>query len=152
MRDRNSRCRRVVTFLGPLLAFSAMACNGGPTEPSSLGIYTGRWRGNITGWEVVLDMRADEGGQGGGLRLSGSASALNSATGESHRFTIDGSAFLDHARAGLITQSGIWTGTFDGEVSLDRRTWSGPFESATGIRGGASIFEPGMHSATLTKQ
>jgi hypothetical protein len=153
MRDRNSRCRRMVTFLGLLLAFSAMACNGGPTEPSSRGISTGRWRGNITGWEVVVDiMRVDEGGQGGGLRLSGSAGALNPATGESHRLTIDGSAFLDDASIALVNQSHFSTGWFRGEVSRDRRTWSGQFESNTGIPGGASIFDPGKHSVTLTKQ
>lgn len=163
MRDRNSTCRRMVTFLGLLLAFSAMACNGGPTEPSSLGIYTGRWRGNITGWEVVLDINpAQTGGQGGGLRLSGSASALNSATGESHLLRIDGSAFLNDASVSLMTQRGgetgpgsvilTQTGTFSGEVSGDGRTWSGQFESYTGIPGGASIFDPGKHSVTLTKQ
>ena len=163
MRDRNSRCRRMVTFLGLLLAFSAMACSFGPTEPSSLGIYTGRWRGNITGWEVVIDINpAEKGGQGGGLRLSGSASALNSATGASHRLTILGSAFLYDAEVSLMTQSGgetgpgsvilTSTGRFDGEVSRDGRTWSGGFESYTGIPGGASIFDPGKHSVTLTKQ
>jgi hypothetical protein len=139
----------MVTFLGLLLAFSAMACNG----PSSLhGISTGRWRGNITGWEVVVDiMRVDEGADGG-LRLSGSAGALNTATGESHRLTIDGSAFLDDASIALVNQSHLSEGWFHGEVSRDRRTWSGQFESYTGIRSYASIFDPGKHSVTLTKQ
>ena len=153
----------MVTFLGLLLAFSAMACNGGRTEPSSLEIYTGRWRGNITGWDVDFDiMRVQTGGQGGGLRLSGSGSALNSATGQRHALTVDGSAFLNTASVGLMTQSGgetgpasvilTTTGTFSGVVSGDGRTWSGEFESYTGIPGGGSIFDPGKHSVTLTKQ
>ena len=162
MRDRNSRRGRMVTFLGLLLAFSAMACNGGPTEPSSLGIYTGRWRGNITGWEVVLDISAEEDGFHGNVRLRGLASALNSATGERHPMTVDGTAFSDVAEVSLMTQKGgetgpgsvirTLTGHFDGEVSRDGRTWSGLFESATGTPGGASIFDPGKHSVTLTKQ
>ena len=62
MWDRNSSWRRMVTFLGVLLAFTAAACNGGPTGPSDdelFGIYTGRWRGTINGFEVVLDVQAE---------------------------------------------------------------------------------------------
>ena len=49
-------------FLGLLLAFSATAC-AGPTNPSFeelAEIYTGRWRGNINGSEVMLDMQASK--------------------------------------------------------------------------------------------
>jgi hypothetical protein len=69
----------------------AIACNSGPTRPTEedrFGLYTGRWRGNINGVEVVLDMRAE---RGSGLPyLGGTRTALNSATGEIHRLTISG--------------------------------------------------------------
>ena len=54
----------VTLVLGLILAFSATACNGGPTEPSYddlVRMYTGRWRGNINGFEVVLDVQASNG-------------------------------------------------------------------------------------------
>jgi hypothetical protein len=85
--------RQVTVFLlvGLLLAFSAPACKGGPTEPSDADVvarYTGRWRGNINGLEVVLEMRAEK--VPGLVSLDGTATALNPTTGEMHRLKIGG--------------------------------------------------------------
>jgi hypothetical protein len=152
--------------LGLLLMSSAMACNSGPTEPTFdelVGIYTGRWRGNISGSEVVLEVRAERGRpQDGGLvGLSGTASALNSSTGESHGLTILGQAVgssttffwlvtsLDVGPGGVILGGGKNTGQFEGAVSGDRRTWPGRWTTHID---GASIFGPGEHSVTLIKE
>lgn len=166
MRDRNSRCRRMVTFLGLLLAFSAMACNGGPTEPTRdelVGIYTGRWRGTINGFEVVLDVQAESGRPSSGvlLVLDGSATARNPGTGETHRLNVSGQAecrrcggwFIliippEVGPGAVIVRSEQGIGTFDGSVSSDRRTWPGYW---TSVGWPAPIFGPGGGPVTLTK-
>jgi hypothetical protein len=168
MRDRNSSWRRMVRFLGLLLAFTAAACNGGPAGPSDaelFALYTGTWRGNINGLQVVLDVQATK---GWGLPdLEGSGTALNPATGEMHMLTISGlvsshrpesqatTVFnLETARVfgpgGVLLGGGQHTGMFNGNVSRDGRTWPGRFSSTTS-NFGAPIFGPGEHSVTLTK-
>ena len=143
--------------LGLLLAFTATAC-GGPTAPSLedlIGSYTGRWRGNINGFEAVLDVRAELAqGTGGGFRLSGSGTALNPATRENHPLSIAGSAWLRDSEFILASErGGASTGRFDGELSPDGRTWSGRFRSITaeGAAGGAPIFGPSVYDVTWTK-
>ena len=165
MRDRNSRCGRMVTFLGLLLAFSAMAC--GPTRPSDdelVGIYTGRWRGTINGFEVVLDVQAAPGRPAGGIPvdLGGSATARNPGTGETHRSNISGGAlglrwnsFLliippELGPGGVIVRSEQVIGDFDGSLSPDRRTWPGSWRSWGGANA-APLFGPDGGSFTLTK-
>ena len=167
MRDRNSRCRRMVTFLGLLLAFSAMACNGGPTGPTFdelVGIYTGRWRGTINGFEVVLDVQAERGrpSAGGLVGLHGSATARNPGTGETHRLNVSGLAvgpgstsFIliippEVGPGGVIVRSQQVTGTFSGSVSPDRRTWPG-YWTLWGGADAAPIFGPGGGPVTMTK-
>jgi hypothetical protein len=167
MRDRNSRCRRMVTFLGLLLAFSAMACNGGPTSPTFdelPRIYTGRWRGTINGFEVVLDVRATPGDSARWIPvgLDGEGTALNSATGESHRLTVSGHTAGENSTmfllsiayvlgpGGVILSGGQVTGNFHG-AALPDRTWPGHWTSATGIYT-APIFGPGEYSVTLIKE
>jgi hypothetical protein len=170
MRDRNSRCRRMVTFLGLLLAFSAMACNGGPTEPSFdelPGIYTGRWRGNINAFEIVLDVQAEPGRAKDWVPvgLRGTGTGLNSATGESHRLTIRGSTAggnttsftiltaLETGPGGVILGGGEVTGWFEDSASRDGRTWPGKFRSIPDdIINARPIFGPGEYSVTLIKE
>ena len=158
------RPMRLVTGLfGVLLAFS-VACNGGPTEPSNddlVRMYTGRWRGNINGFEVVLDVQATKDSPGGGIALDGRGTA-RSATGEIDRLRINGGALVGAgfdlmverpggtAPAGVILAS---TGYFHGELSRDGRTWPGRFTSwAATLAGAAAIFGPGEHSVTLLKE
>ena len=168
MRDGNSRCRRMVAFLGLLLAFSAMACNGGPTEPTRdemFGIYTGRWRGTINGFEVVLDVQAERGRPSSGvmLVLYGSATARNPGTGETHRLNVSGQAECrscggwfnliippELGPGGVIVRSEQVSGTFDGSVPRDRRTWPGDW-TLWGGANAAPIFGPGGGPVTLTK-
>lgn len=148
MRDRNSRCRRMVTFLGLLLAFSGVACNGGPTEPTFdelPGIYTGRWRGNINGWEVVLDVQAEPGDlqRWVPVGLRGTGTAFNSATGENHPLRVSGSTAggnstsfqlrtpYEFGPGGSVLGGNKHIASFDGvesaygsDVSPDGRTWT----------------------------
>lgn len=169
MRTRNSRrppMRQVTVFLlvGLLLAFSAPACKGGPTEPSDADVvarYTGRWRGNINGLEVVLEMRAEK--VPGLVSLDGTATALNPTTGEMHRLKIGGvKPGAGVPLFNLFTEEVIGpdgegvvlsqhTGQFLGEVSGDGRTWPGRFTTTTD-NAGAPIFGPGEHAVTLTKE
>lgn len=155
---RATPCVRV--FLGLLLAFSATACNGGPTEPSfddQVRMYTGRWRGNINSLGVVLDVQATKGSPGGGIELAGTGTAL-SATGESHRLRINGGAlvgagfYLSAERAGATGPGVILvtTGYFAGEVSRDGRTWPGRFTLETAV-GAAPIFGLGEYDVTFIK-
>jgi hypothetical protein len=163
-RIRGSRAFGVcATALLPLLlAFSATGCNGGPTEPKVdglVGIYTGRWRGNINGLEVVLNVQATKKGAGG-IGLNGTGTA-RSATGEIHPLRIEGDSFAGNTLLYLNVERGggtgpgsvilMQTGSFDGEEPRDGRTWPGSFTSVTG-EGGAPIFGPGTHSVTLTKE
>lgn len=152
MRDTNSSRRTIVTILlGLLAAFSVMACNGGPTEPTFDELVGGRWRGSINGFQVVLDVRtAPAPGTGGGFNLSGSANALNPTTGESHPLTISGSSWVRNAECSLITVGGATTGQFWGEVAPDGRSWPGRFTSNTAL-GAAPIFGPGEYAVTLSK-
>jgi hypothetical protein len=162
MRDRNSSRRRTVRFLGLLLAFSATACNGGPTEPSFdelIRMYSGRWRGNINGLEVVLDVQASKGSFGFNFLGTGTARAT---TGEIHRLRIDGgalpsgdfAAFYISKETGPETQPGgvilTSTGRFAGDVSPDGRSWPGRFTLETAL-GAAPIFGVGEYSVTLAK-
>src|SRR5947207_1968524 len=83
----------VTVLVGLLLPFSGGACSG-PTQPTRddlVGIYTGRWRGEINGWAVALDVQATRGqpSEGGAVGLRGTGTALNSA-GESHRLAVFG--------------------------------------------------------------
>ena len=86
MSRTNNSCRpmrRVTGLFGVLLAFS-VACNSGPTRPSDAdvaGRYTGKWRGNINGFEVILDIRA---GVGDLVGMNGTGTARNPETGEIH--------------------------------------------------------------------
>jgi hypothetical protein len=155
----------MVRFLGLLLAFTAAACNGGPTGPSTdelIALYTGTWRGNINGLDVILDVRAMRSRTDLGLEFDGSGTT-RFATGEWHLLSIEGGAlpsspddrtagfYLSVARGGETGRASfIGTGRFNGEVSRDGRTWSGRFTSEMGL-GGAPIFGPGEHSVTLTK-
>ena len=167
MRDRTSRCRRMVRFLGLLLAFSAMACNGGPTKPDKLEeleIYAGRWRGTINGFEVVLDVQTERGrGSAGGMvELGGSATARNPGTGETHRLNISGGAVglswnsltlmtpPEVGPGGVIVRSDKGTGTLTGSVLRDRRTWPGSWRSWDGVNADP-IFGPDGGPVTLTK-
>src|SRR5688572_23712416 len=80
----------LAVILGLLLALSGAACSGGPTEPSEeerIALYTGKWRGNINAFEVILDVRTDAMDL---LWLNGAGTARNTATGEMHRLTIFG--------------------------------------------------------------
>jgi hypothetical protein len=158
----------VTVLLGLLLAFSGTACNSGPTRPTQedrFGLYTGTWRGNINGLEVVLDMRAE---QGFGLpALGGTGTALNSARGEIHRLTISGfgtiddrdgmAAFFNIFTADEIGPGGVYlsfgkhTGALSGNVSRDGRTWPGRWTSTT-RDDGAPIFGSGEHSVMLIKE
>ena len=163
MQDTNSSRRPMVTvLLGLLLACSATACNGGPTEPSFDDLvrsYTGRWRGNINGFEVVFDVQASKGDPGGGLGFRGTGTA-RSATGELHRLWIDGGAFGSFVGFDVLLERGGETGPasviltsmgdFNGVVSRDGRTWPGRFTSATAA-GAAPIFGPGEYAVTLMK-
>ena len=162
MRDRNSACGRMVTFLGLLLAFSAMACNSGLTGPSDdelFGIYTGRWRGTINGFEVVLDVQAERGRPSSGvlLVLNGSATARNPGTGETHPLNVHGQAECRLCGGWFILEipfevgrSPQAVGDFDGSVSSDRRTWPGVWRSWDGANA-APIFGPDGGPVTLTK-
>lgn len=168
MRDSTSRCRRMVRFLGLLLAFSAMACNGGPTAPTGdelVGIYTGRWRGTINGFEVVLDVQAHFAQPSSGvlLGLRGSATARNPGTGETQRLNVFGQAECrscggwfelsipaELGPGGVIVRSEQVTGSFDGSVPRDRRTWPGNWRSWVGANADP-IFGPGGGPVTLTK-
>ena len=152
-----------VLLVGLLLAFSATACEG-PTEPSDgdlVALYAGRWRGNINGLQVVLDMGAKKDSPGL-LDLLGTGTALNPTNGEMHRLRIFGlkpglgvPLFNLHTEQvigpdGLIVGGGQPTGQFRGEVSGDGRTWPGRF-TTTNQNPGAPIFGPGEHTVTLTK-
>jgi hypothetical protein len=69
----------VAVLVGLLLAFSGVACNG-PTRPTLddlVVIYTGRWRGNINGWAVTLDVQATQARPADGrvIGLSGTGTA-----------------------------------------------------------------------------
>lgn len=165
MRETTSRLwcfRCVIVLLGLSLAFSATACNGGPTEPSFddlVRIHTGRWRGNINGLEVVLDVHATKGSAGVGIEFGGTGTA-RSATGESHRLRINGGALVGAAGFSISAERGgetgpgsvilITTGDFAGEVSGDGRTWPGRFTSATAA-GAAPIFGLGQYDVTFLK-
>jgi len=164
------RPMRLVTGLfGVLLALS-VACNGGPTDPSFddlVPIHTGRWGGTINGWQVVLDVRAYPANDNGWISvgLDGTGTALNPATGESHRLTIGGQTVgpgatlfsLNIAQVlgpgGVLLSGGQGVGLFKGDVSGDGRTWPGRFTSWPATPPGAEvIFGPGEHSVTLTKE
>lgn len=153
-----------VLLVGLLLAFSATACKGGPTEPSDaevVALYTGRWRGNINGLQVVLDMGAAK--QPGLLSLDGTGTALNPTTGEMHRLKISGikagagvplfNLFTERVIGpdGRIVGGDQHTGQFRGEVSGDGRTWPGRF-TTTNDNFGVPIFGQGEHAVTLTKE
>jgi hypothetical protein len=160
MRDRNSSWRRMVRFLGLLLAFTAAACNGGPTGPSTdelIALYTGTWRGNINGLDVILNVRAMPSRTDLGLEFDGSGTT-RFATGEWHHLWIEGGTLGSGFGAGFglglaggeTGRDVVSTGHFNGEVSRDGRTWPGRFTSVMG-QGGEPIFGPGEHSVTLTK-
>jgi hypothetical protein len=156
----------MVTFLGLLLAFNAMACNG-PTRPSDdelVRIYTGRWRGTINGFEVALDVQATRGRPQGGIPvdLGGSATARNPGTGGTHRLNIRGGTVglswnsfrleipPELGPGGVIVRSEQVTGDFNGSLSPDRRTWTGSWRSWVGANA-APIFGPDGGPFTLTK-
>lgn len=157
--SRPFRCATVI--LGLLLAFSATACNRGPTAPSFddlVRTYTGRWRGNINGVEVVLDVQARKGSLSGGLDFLGTGTA-RSATGEIHPLRVRGESFtgmtplLDFSVEREGTGPGvilIYQGSFDSELPRDGRTWSGRFRPPP-VPSAANIFGPGEHPVTLTK-
>lgn len=157
----------VAVLVGLLLTFSGVACNGptGPTLDDLVGIYTGRWRGNINGWAVTLDVQATKARPADGrvVGLRGTGTALNSA-GESHRLAVGG-----------LTVGGSWTeidfrtpeefgpgpgglrivggnqhfGSFNGSVS--GRTWGGSWTPTTFIDG-TPILGPASPSVTLIKE
>ncbi len=149
--------RLVTGLFGVLLALS-VACNGGPTQPSDndrVRMYPGRWRGNINGLEVVLDVQASEGSFA--INILGTGTA-RSATGEIHHLTIDGGVLWGGslpARLAILverkTGGFVTSGDFEGDVSPDGRTWPGRFTSNRD-KGAAVIFGPGEHSVTLTKE
>ena len=157
-----SRAIRCVTvLLGLLLAFSGTACNSGPTEPTwddLIRLYTGKWRGNINGLEVDLDVQAT---QGDLIGLGGTGTARNPATGKSHSLELFGQATglpwlmvytaNEIGPGGLLVSSGKHTGEFRGNVPRDGRTWPGHWISTT-RDDGAPIFGPSAPSVTLIKE
>ena len=157
MRDRNSSWRRMVRFLGLLLAFSATACNSGPTRPSDAelaALYTGKWRGNINGFELVLDIQARVGDL---IAMHGTGTAVNPATGEIHRLGLFGFVFTHtttNFRLSLPSEVPFGgtrdTGEFNGNVSRDGRTWPGRW-TATNTSDGVPIFGLGVYSVTFIK-
>ena len=158
-----------VLFFGLLVAFSGTACNSGPTEPTLddlVGIHTGRWRGNINGWEVVLDVQAKPGNveRWVPVGLDGTGTALNPATGEIHRLTVFGqtvgatstsfhlSITMVTGTGGVILSGGQHVGMFSGGVSRDGRTWPGYLSPSHPANFNAlPIFGPGEHSVRLIK-
>ena len=104
---------RPLTVLAGLLLVLSAACNRGPTEPSFdelIRTYSGRWRGNINGLEVVLDVQASDGSFGFNFLGTGTARAT---TGEIHRLRIDGGALPGGDFAGFVIwkESGGETGS-----------------------------------------
>ena len=158
--------RSATAVLGLLLAVNGAACNS-PTRPSQedrFEVYTGRWRGNINGVDIVLEVRAERGF--GSPYLGGTGTAVNAATGETYRLTISGfgtivdaesTAFFniftadEFSAGGLLLSSGKHTGDMRGNVSRDGRTWPGRWTSTTNTDG-APIFGPGEHPFTLIKE
>jgi hypothetical protein len=158
MADTNSRwrlMRRVTILFRLLLAFSGVACNV-PTEPTLdelVGIYTGRWRGNINGFEVVLDVRAEPGNaeRWVPVGLHGTGTALNPATGEIHRLTAFGQTAGGNSTSlqlrtpdefgpgGFVLGGNKHIASFDGYVSPDDRTWTVRWRP-TDFTDGAPIF------------
>ena len=163
MSATSSSCRpmrRVTGLFGVLLAFS-VACNGGPTRPSDVEIaarYTGKWRGNINGFEVVLDIQA---GVGDLVGMNGTATARSPATGEIHQLTLIGFGTFNYAHGNDDFR--LWlpaevpfgqlrdTGQFRGNVSPDGRTWQGRW-TATNDSNGVVLFGPSVYSVTLIKE
>jgi hypothetical protein len=97
------------------------------------------------------------------LGLDGSATARNPGTGETHRLTVSGQADCRSCGAwfdliipdelgpgGVIVRSYQITGTFDGSVPRDGRTWPGYWKMWGGANA-APIFGPDGGSVTLTK-
>jgi hypothetical protein len=160
------RPMRLATGLfGVLLALS-VACNGGPTEPSLddlVPMHTGRWKGTINGWPVVLDVRAQPGNadQWIPVGLDGTGTALNPATGESHSLTVFGqsaggnSTFFSLLTAwvigpgGVILGGGKVVGLFEGAVSDDGRTWPGRWRVTNTLD---PLFGLGEGPVTLIKE
>jgi len=155
--------RGLIGFLVLVLCFSVTACNGGPTEPSFddlIRMYSGRWRGNINGLEVVLNVQASNASFGFEFLGTGTARAT---TGEIHSLRIEGGALPGGDLAGFVilkerppeTQPGgvilTSTGRFNGDVSPDGRSWPGRFTLET-ERGAAPIFGVGEYSVTLIKE
>ena len=163
MSETNISCRpmRLVTGLfGVLLALS-VACNGGPTRPSDSEIaarYTGKWRGDINNFEVVL---AIEAGVGDIVGMSGTATARSPATGEIHHLTLIGFGTFNYAHGNDDFR--LWlpaevpfgqlrdTGEFRGNVSPDGRTWQGRW-TATNYSDGVPLFGLGVCPVTLIKE
>ena len=158
--------RRMTLLLGLLLAMCATACNSGPTEPSDselIRLYTGRWRGNINGFDVALNLRTQKGrpADGGIIGLGGTGIATNPTTAEIHRFDIRGLALgnpsfglftvYETGPGGVILGGGKHTGDFDGYVPRDGLTWHGRWTSTTWADG-VPIFGPGEYAITLTKE
>ena len=163
MGDTNSSWRpmqRVTGLLAVLLACS-VACNSGPTRPSDAevaGRYTGKWLGNINGFEVVLDIQA---GVGDLVGITGTGTARNPATREIHRLELIGFGTINYAHGTdefrLLLPAEVPaaplrdTGEFRGNVSPDGRTWPGRW-TATNTSDGVPIFGLGVYSVTLIKE
>ena len=157
----------VAVLVGLLLTFSGVACNG-PTRPTLddlVGIYTGRWRGNINGWAVTLDVQATQGlpSGGGAFGVHGTGTALNSA-GESHRLAVLGITLTRSVEIDFRTPEEFGPGpggnlrivggnkhigSFNGSVS--GRTWAGGWKPTTWIDG-TPILGPASPSVTLIKE
>jgi hypothetical protein len=154
----------VTVSLGLLLAFSSTACNGAPTGPPAEdrpALYTGKWRGNINGMEVVLDIQS---GRGELIGITGSGTARNSATGEIRPLRVSGFGSFNDAHG--TADVGLWvdpvtlvtgdltggrhTGDFRGNVSGDGRTWPGRW-TPTNLSEGEPIFGTAERSLTLIK-
>ena len=157
--------RVLFIWFGPLLAVG-VACNGGPVGPTFdklPGIYTGRWPGNINGWEVVLDVQAEPGNVQRWIPvgLNGVGTALQPVTGESHRVTLRGQTAGGNSTSfnlaiatitgpgGVILSGGL--GLFSGSVAGDGRTWPGRFSSSTAGPFEMPIFGRGDYAVTLIK-
>ena len=158
-------------LLALLIVALNVGCNGptGPTPQDRAALYTGRWSGDINGTQVVFDIQARwaSGPLHRLLHFDGSGTALNPATGETHRLAIEGNegssgvptSFFIHilreiGPGGVVLSGGQRTGTFSGNMWADGRTWPGLFTSTTETHPaiGAPIFGPGVHSVTLIKQ
>jgi hypothetical protein len=145
---------------------SVVACGGVPTRPTQedrFPLYSGQWRGTINGIEVVLQIQAERGFAVASLR--GTGTAVKSATGESARLQLVGSAALEYTASPAyinfstadelspdgraIVRLGQFVGRFTGDILEDQRTWRGQFDGSRTTY--ASLFGEQATAVTFIK-